>query len=72
MSGYCGFTHVPRKIDYTEFHFLFSLRLSFHAEILIADEAIVDVGASNVETFLMLMSQYAGSDKRHQDFYLHQ
>lgn len=38
-------------------------------EILIADEAIVDVGASNVETFLMLMSQYAGSHKDY-DYYI--
>lgn len=38
-------------------------------EILVADEAIVDVGASNVEDFLILMSQYAGSHEDY-DFYI--
>ena len=34
-------------------------------ELMLLDEAIVDVGASNVEDFLKLMQQYAGS---HEEF----
>jgi hypothetical protein len=34
-------------------------------ELMVRDEAIVDVGASNVEDFLKLMQQYAGS---HEEF----
>lgn len=34
-------------------------------ELLVLDDAIVDVGASNVEDFLALMQRYAGS---HEDF----
>lgn len=30
-------------------------------ELLLADSAIIDVGASNVEDFLKMMIQYAGS-----------
>ena len=38
-------------------------------EILVADDAIVDVGASNVEDFLILMNQYSGSHEDY-DFYI--